>query len=141
MRAQKQALGQPPSDLSSSTMNKASDNSAQSQGKKSGNVKGGIEAKQVDAFPDISEPIDEAAAMQDDSLDLGLAASGGMSPWKNPLRRKFALTVKRKIEQFKEELRNRILSEEEQGIYDVTVGKRKVYEIQNRHTFTRAKLI
>ena len=73
-------------------------NSAQSQGKKSGNVKGGIEAKQVDASPDISEPIDEAAAMQDDSLDLGLAASGGMSPWKNPLRRKFALTVKRKIE-------------------------------------------
>lgn len=75
---------------------------------------------------------DEAAAMQDDSLDLGLAASGGMSPWKNPLRRKFALTVKRKIEQFKEELRNRILSEEEQGIYDVTVGKRKVYEIQTK---------
>lgn len=37
-----------------------SDNSAQSQGKKSGNVKGGIEAKQVDASADISEPIDVA---------------------------------------------------------------------------------
>lgn len=69
---------------------------------------------------------DEAAAMQDDSLDLGLAASGGMSPWKNPLRRKFALTVKRKIEQFKEELRN--------------IGIKKSL-MQNRHTFTRAKLI
>ena len=62
VRAQKQALGQPPSDLSSSTMNKASYNSAQSQGKKSGNVKGGIEAKQVDASADISEPIDVAEA-------------------------------------------------------------------------------
>ena len=39
-----------------------SDNSAQSQGKKSGNVKGGIEAKQVDASADISEPIDVAEA-------------------------------------------------------------------------------
>ena len=37
-----------------------SDNSAQSQGKKSGNVKGGIEAKQVEASADIAEPIDVA---------------------------------------------------------------------------------
>lgn len=44
------------------SMNPQSDNSAQSQGKKSGNVKGGIEAKQVDASPDISEPIDVAEA-------------------------------------------------------------------------------
>lgn len=42
--------------------NPQSDNSAQSQGKKSGNVKGGIEAKQVDASADISEPIDVAEA-------------------------------------------------------------------------------
>lgn len=40
--------------------NEASDNSAQSQGKKSGNVKGGIEAKQVEASAGISEPIDVA---------------------------------------------------------------------------------
>ena len=46
----------------SHSSNPQSDNSAQSQGKKSGNVKGGIEAKQVDASADISEPIDVAEA-------------------------------------------------------------------------------
>lgn len=66
VRAQKQALGQPPSDLSSSTVDKASDNSAQSQGKKSENISGGIEAKQAESSADISEPFDTAGAAEAD---------------------------------------------------------------------------
>ena len=52
------------------------------------------------------------------------------SLWKDPLRRKFATTVKNNIEQFKKELEGKILNEEQQGIYDVSVGNKRIYKIK-----------
>lgn len=64
------------------------------------------------------------------SLTEDKAENKENSIWKDPLRRKFASTVRDNIELFKKEIEGKILNEEQQGIYDVSVGNNRIYRIK-----------
>lgn len=90
---------------------------------------------------ELISALSDAAGRVADGYDVGNArdfrlpkkaekSNASSAVWKNPLRSGFGETVKRKIEQFKNELENRVLNDEERGIYDVTTGQSRVFKIQ-----------